>query len=268
MQFSIKSLSIALAGFAAVANALPGGQREDECSKQYAKATDCSLVGAVLPTIEQDGCTYPPASLARPIGRKSPSEANITAAKQLSPPSVPTPKRVLLGKGTQNYTCASSTANAVPVAYGAYAELYDASCLATDHSNVLHSMPGILLDMAPDVASFWLKQMTSIKVGMHYFSDATTAVFDFRKGDHGEIMYGKRAEAVPAPSTAKQGTYGAVDWLKIAKYDGTVGFTEAYRVHTAGGKAPKTCQDMPAKFEVPYATEYCEFSHPLFYDWD
>jgi hypothetical protein len=182
----------------------------------------------------------------------------------LSASATRVPKRVVLGRGTQNYTCATSTAAAVPAAYGAYAELYDASCLAQNYPSVLRALPAMLLDMETKKVHALLGLCSvldnRVEVGLHFFRDATTPVFEFRKSRSKDIFIGKKAEGVPAPSDAEPGSYGAVDWLKLVAIEGSRGFSQVYRVNTAGGKAPKTCEGMPARFEVPYATEYCECS--------
>ncbi|KAI5844282.1 hypothetical protein BZA05DRAFT_438916 [Tricharina praecox] len=244
MQFSIKCLAIVLAGFAAVASALPGSRRDDNDDdyedSRVARVTGCSLDRAVMPTIQQDGYA------------------------ELSSPSPRTPKRVVLGKGTQNYTCSTSTASVAPAAYGAYALLYDASCLAQNFPAVLHSMPAMLLAMEEKKIRALLGLCSimgdkKVEVGLHYFTDATTPVFEFTKSGSSDIFVGKKTEGVPAPSAAPQGDHGAVDWLRLSAIEGTRGFSDVYRVNTAGGMAPRTCEGMPAKFEIPYATEYWFF---------
>lgn len=50
---------------------------------------------------------------------------------------------------------------------------------------------------------------------------------------------------------------GAVPWLKLTAQDpkGQI-LQEVYRVNTAGGSPPTSCQGMAATFEVQYAAEY------------
>jgi hypothetical protein len=101
---------------------------------------------------------------------------------------------------------------------------------------------------------------SDIYVGYHIFSAPTTPEFHFEK-PKGDVFVGKRLEGVPAPSSAKPGKWGAVDWLLLGatSYGKGYAYKSAYRVVTAGGKAPTTCEGMEKEFEVPYATEYCEF---------
>lgn len=116
------------------------------------------------------------------------------------------------------------------------------------------------------------------KVGLHYFyPDATTAVFDVNEiavdAKKGRFV-GKKSENITAPTDADAGVapdaFGAVDWLKLVSKDGVKtasgetfasnGYKAVYRVRTAGGKSPATCQGRPAHYEILYATQYCEYS--------
>jgi len=177
------------------------------------------------------------------------------------------PLRVVLGKGTQNYTCSNSTASSLPEANGARADLYEASYLAencTDLLYSLHLLPPILLDLNSDVAKYLLKYLhideDGLKVGFHFFSNLTTPVFNFQSSKNGGLFVGQKIQSVSAPPTASPGKNGAVDWLKIKAINGTTnGYIAAYRVVTAGGKPPATCEGLERNFEVPYAAEYCEF---------
>lgn len=171
---------------------------------------------------------------------------------------------MVLGRGTQNYTCATNTAASVPAPIGAKARLYDASCLAQKNPSRLHRLPAEIFEMdEAKVGAYIARQMpgpdrTDNPIGSHYFSDLTTPTFDFR---HGDFVAAKKLENVPAP--AKLGKWGTVDWLQLgAVRAGSVKYSAIYRVITAGGKAPADCSGRPRAFQVPYATEYCRF--PLF----
>ncbi|KAF8471240.1 hypothetical protein BDZ91DRAFT_718163 [Kalaharituber pfeilii] len=178
-------------------------------------------------------------------------------------------KLVVIGHGTQNYTCADSTANSKPAPIGAYAEMFDASCFATFAPAILHWLPDIFLHRTEAVPRDLLP-----KVGLHYFHpDITTAVFDINEPTDRKqsgLFVGKKLENVPAPQNANRGiepdAFGAVDWLKLVPKNNvktecgetlkSVGFKAVYRVHTAGGKAPATCEGRESSFTIPYATEY------------
>lgn len=113
----------------------------------------------------------------------------------------------------------------------------------------------------------------AVVVGHHYFApDFSTPVFDFRvAAGQTQIFTGVRDQAIPALSTASRGgpgdqQFGAVDWLRLkAIPEKTVDYKLAYRVETAGGKAPATCEGRPSTFSIEYATEYCELFSDLFY---
>lgn len=99
--------------------------------------------------------------------------------------------------------------------------------------------------------------------GHHYFTDMTTPYFNLDTGAHN---YGwgafKKGDSTPAPTTAMAGPYndghGPVAWLRLdpKSTDGDQVYKEVYRLNTAGGQPPKTCQGMAAAFEMPYAAEY------------
>ncbi len=97
--------------------------------------------------------------------------------------------------------------------------------------------------------------------GFHFF-DAATPIFDLdtKKQDNGIIACAKNA-STPAPSDALKGQngvgFGAVPWLKLRAKLGTEStFSEVYRVNTAGGNPPPTCEGAAGtSFEVQYAAE-------------
>ncbi|KAL7272353.1 hypothetical protein RUND412_004844 [Rhizina undulata] len=177
-------------------------------------------------------------------------------------------RNVALGRGTQNYTCASD--DSTPVAAGAAATLYDASCLAANNPTLLHLLPNALLALTPKIASYLYTSLnlSPLVLGHHYFApDASTPVFDI--SDPGSKRFvGTKLESAAAPDGASKGVvgqdYGAVDWLRLGKnYDvktystGEVAWGKyVYRVVTAGGKAPTTCEGREKEFEIQYAAEY------------
>ncbi|KAF8457765.1 hypothetical protein BGX38DRAFT_1157238 [Terfezia claveryi] len=81
---------------------------------------------------------------------------------------------------------------------------------------------------------------------------------------------GIRPENITAPSDANTGVapnaFGAVDWLKLVSTDNvrtasgrvfaSKGYKTIYRVETAGGRPPATCQGRPTHFEISYAAQY------------
>ena len=86
------------------------------------------------------------------------------------------------------------------------------------------------------------------QIGEHHFEGATptfhVASMLFAGGKLGNA-------AAPAGSVP-----GSVDWLKLGDNGASIGLKEAYRVETAGGKAPSSCDNQPDNIEVQYAAQY------------
>ena len=185
-------------------------------------------------------------------------------------PSQPgSPAYVAIGRGTQNYTCDPSKPTASPTAVGAVANLYDASCVAGKFSFLLELMPSIALQFpTPSSPTDQLVNMNLL--GHHYFTDSTSPTFNLNtaSGDAGYIA-AQSGGKVSAPKGAPVGQngqgFGAVPWLSLTAKNGAQGapgqptFKDVYRVNTAGGNPPATCQGMPSSFEVQYAAEYWFF---------
>lgn len=176
--------------------------------------------------------------------------------------------QVAVGRGTQNYTCDQANATATPVAVGAYATLFNASCIAADMPTLLQSLPGIALDLPVPTSEDESSPIVQDMTGHHYFLNSTTPFFNLDTANH---QYGMGAcakiNASDAPSTAIQGQYGqgdgAVQWLMLESIpEPEHTWKQVYRVNTAGGNAPKLCSEVagaPASFEVQYSAEYWFF---------
>jgi hypothetical protein len=216
----------------------------------------CDLRNAVMPAgmfkhplpqpFQGTPTNIPPAPIALP-----PPAAGLTLG------------HVAIGRGNQNYTCDLSNSTAVPVATGAVATLFNVSCLAADMPELLARICPIALDLPVPSSEDANSPIYQGMSGHHYFKDASTPFFDLDTSAH---SYGngafKKGNSTAAPATAMMGPYnsgnGPVAWLRLdakTTTDGQV-FKEVYRLNTAGGQPPKTCQGMPAAFEVPYAAEY------------
>lgn len=199
-------------------------------------------------------------------------------------------KHVAIGRGTQNYTCLGANATAPPKPTGAVAALFNASCVAASYPDVLHVLPRLALqfelsDVLPagDIADpFPLGTTdddddddappsqrigpTNLDVsGRHFFKGDGTPFFNLDTARHtlGELPCSKK-ESTDAPTDAPRGRQdeGAVPWLRLQAIEGaTGGLQEVYRVETAGGSAPASCQGMPESFEVQYAAEYVPPKH-------
>jgi hypothetical protein len=156
----------------------------------------------------------------------------------------------------KNYTCQNSSAS--PVSIGAIASLYNVSCIAASNSALLSQLPNLALQKSVTTVLSILPPGVDLS-GHHFFSNPTTPVFDLDVGTvHLGVVVAKKVASSPAPSSAptSNGT-GNVPWLYLEASDGTVGSIKAvYRLNTAGGQPPNTCENSPAQFSVQYAAEY------------
>ncbi|KAL9597598.1 MAG: hypothetical protein Q9219_005037 [cf. Caloplaca sp. 3 TL-2023] len=170
-------------------------------------------------------------------------------------------KAITLGRGTQNYTCAAGS-TAAPVAVGAKADLLDATPLlplfpSSESQAILNLLPEYLVSF--DFAT--IANSTIPVSGRHIFDAAGVPTFDL--GSVG-LLKAKKLAGITAPPSACKGANGkgdgAVDWLALTEAPGSTTLKEVYRVHTAGGKAPKLCGGGDAQhFEVQYAAQYWFF---------
>ncbi|KAF7167529.1 hypothetical protein CNMCM5623_000853 [Aspergillus felis] len=199
-------------------------------------------------------------------------EVNTTLPLCDTEPALPAPSHglklrfVALGRGTQNYTCSSSDGSASPVAVGAAATLFDASCLVSNSPTIFHELPSAMSKVSTDALGLFavlLGQMTSrtssgLILGEHYFTSTGDPMFDLRIGGHRDWIQAKKGSSVPAPSQlsshSRDGGHN-VPWLKLGFADG-LGIREVYRIHTSGGQPPASCKGQKESFEVEYAAEY------------
>ena len=164
---------------------------------------------------------------------------------------------VAIGRGTQNYTCATS--NSHPVQLGAVATLFDATLLAYNDESALNSIPPIAVYIPPTPSSLILPPPFGdlVVLGHHFFDEAGTPTFNLSSVD--KILYGMKTADIKAPAGANKGPAGtgAVDWLQLTSKAGykSVGCSLVYRVVTAGGAAPINCT-VEGVLTVPYAAEY------------
>ena len=188
---------------------------------------------------------------------------------------------VLVGRGTQNYTCNGVAPTAAPKANGALANLYDISCLmeADPTWTLYREVPKAALQLAAEHVDsreplkLYDGAITMDLLGHHYFNDTSattpTPVFDFHVSGDGFIA-GKLEErkSIDAPANAIKGVdargFGSVPWVQVPKRfdaEGKKAFNELWRVETAGGSPPKTCEAFPegGEFTVEYAANYWYF---------
>ncbi|KAI1654872.1 hypothetical protein F4813DRAFT_190713 [Daldinia decipiens] len=185
-----------------------------------------------------------------------------TAPEPLTPPSPGLIlKHVAIGRGTQNYTCDTTNATAVPVAAGAVATLFNASCVASTYPDLLNLLPKLALQFNLTAQEDARMGPTNLIIsGKHFFTNNTTPFFnlDTTQNQIGEASCSKDSQT-NAPADAPKGQQGekAVPWLRLKTQSGSTGnLQEVYRIETAGGSAPATCQGQPAAFEVQYAAQY------------
>lgn len=166
-----------------------------------------------------------------------------------------------VGRGTQNYTC-TTNATAAPVAVGALATLYNASCVASTYPDLLSALPNVALqfNLTSNDQETLSPSYLAIS-GHHFFSNLTTPAFNLNStAENLGFAACSKNNSVAAPPGAPVGQggqgHGAVTWLKLLTREGSTGnLEEVYRVNTAGGNPPTTCAGMPATFEVQYAAE-------------
>ncbi|KAI9849875.1 MAG: hypothetical protein M1837_000089 [Sclerophora amabilis] len=206
--------------------------------------------------------------------RKEPPVCDLDKLSMPTEPALPPPaygckvSHVGVGRGIQNYTCADSSANTKPVAFGAIAKLYNATCTGSIYPDLLKMMAPLALQIPTPASDAQLSPPNLLLSGHHFFSDLTTPVFNMDTAQERAygLFSGKKDSSVPAPANAPKGTpprgskpgtpaYGSVPWLKLVDNSRSRGFKEVYRINTAGGNPPPTCEGMPKVFSVDYAAE-------------
>ncbi|KAI8932797.1 hypothetical protein NX059_010285 [Plenodomus lindquistii] len=180
-------------------------------------------------------------------------------------PTAPTPlapissgltlRHIALGRGTQNYTCASAAATETPKATGAIATLFNATCDAARlNTRVLGDITSLALNYAIPTAPEAEKRIS----GHHEFTAAGVPMFNLKtaNADFGYVMAKPDIVKSAAPVGAAVGAngLGSVPWLKLSAVEGD--YKEVYRVQTAGGVAPKTCEGVAGSFTVEYSAQY------------
>jgi hypothetical protein len=167
---------------------------------------------------------------------------------------------VVVGRGIQNYTC--SGIGATPISVGAIATLYDATKIAVQNEDLLHTIPSLAVNDAPPAqgGDFTLPSpFDSVPIiGHHFFNSEGMPVFSL-SAVH-KIMFAERIDSIPAPSSASKGPAGtgAIAWLDLSVAPNPLnrgGLNQVYRVETAGGSAPATCASTRV-ISVQYAAEY------------
>lgn len=211
-------------------------------------------------------------------------------AKMMPANTLPAPtglelKYVLLGMGTQNYTCTPGNDTAAPGTTGAVgkfwflrsvrlransltAKLYDiGSKLNTDPWAPwkIASITGLALSLSTfgdrQLDLYLNSQGYNQWLGNHFFtlSTPTFSLYKVKANPFPLAMVSKKAE-MDAPKYSCPGISGegAVKWLQLVddKNLSLGGVNTVYRLETAGGNKPAQCAGMQPTFEVPYAAQY------------
>lgn len=164
-------------------------------------------------------------------------------------------RHIAIGRGTQNYTCASSTANDIPVANGAQATLFNVTCDAARlNVQVLSDVTRIALNYAVPT----VPEAEKRKSGIHEFTEKKIPLFNLKtdNANYGYVQATPDTVRSAAPKEASKGVngFGSVPWLKLNAVEGN--YKEVYRVNTAGGMAPKTCDGQASSIKIDYSAEY------------
>lgn len=91
-------------------------------------------------------------------------------------------------------------------------------------------------------------------IGHLSFSGPHTPIFDLSPKAY---FIGILTASIPAPVGAAKGADGgaAVPWYQLMAQPGSYGVSELYRIETAGGSAPATCEGQPALVQRQYSAE-------------
>ncbi|KAK3934372.1 hypothetical protein QBC46DRAFT_368248 [Diplogelasinospora grovesii] len=233
---------------------------------------------------------------ATALAAARPCKPTTTQASWVSTPSLPSTgsadlslpppgmvlKKIALGHGIQNYSCATSDA-ATPTQLGALAALYDVTSLYPGtlrtglNKTTFNALSTILLwsqSIPLDLSSYGantqhpflaaadiriIPTIATIKfLGRHYFDQDSLPTFDL-------LTVGLKAsvvknESINAPLAANKGIIGsgAIVWLKLVDSGRGVsnGLSLVYRVITAGGAAEPCRVSGAGNGSVPYAAFY------------
>ena len=166
---------------------------------------------------------------------------------------------VVLGLGTQNYTCKTSDSSSAPASNGAKATLYDVTsgvvAASAAKNNAVIQQGTCRADKDNSLAG----QLSVI--GVHYFDAGLVPTFDLNT--KGLLLRGGNKVIATSPVNTNpcndSTALPAVPWIKLSDVGGSTGLTSVYRVMTAGGGAPPTCDGQttdPQGFTLPYAALY------------
>lgn len=137
---------------------------------------------------------------------------------------------VALGRGTQNYSCSTSDSSTKPVAVGAAATLFDASCLALASMSLLHEVPAIMRRTPLGSLAFMAETMSfatntpGLIIGEHYFDADGDPYFDLRLGGANAWIVAAKKASADAPireaNTCGDTSSEDVAWLELKRKAG------------------------------------------------
>ncbi|CUA75559.1 hypothetical protein RSOLAG22IIIB_05957 [Rhizoctonia solani] len=192
----------------------------------------------------------------------SSAELELPDNKNISIPTGVKPEYIVLGVGTQNYTCSSAGSY---TSAGAVASLIDISCLYESNPKLFEDVQDYAYNLFPMFGNnmpTWHKIEAIIGhypkvIGNHYFIPKDGAIapkFDFTKnGDSDAFTVDKRFGAIFSP----EGPHN-IDWLQLESTAGNLS-KYTFRVDTQGGQPPKSCEKEGHTITVPYTTKYWFF---------
>ncbi|CAI7564180.1 unnamed protein product [Penicillium manginii] len=155
---------------------------------------------------------------------------NYTKIKLPEPSSHLDLKYIALGRGTQNYSCSStegshsSKKSAIPVAVGAVATLFDASCIASQSVTLLHELPAVIAQTPLGSFALMVEALvlttnsSNLIIGEHYFDAAGDPFFDLSMSGSKDWMACKKDASVSAPTRVSRisgKNESDVPWLKL-----------------------------------------------------
>jgi len=174
-------------------------------------------------------------------------------------PAGQTPRFVTVGVGKQNYTCG---ATGTYTSIGAVAELYDASCAASNTA-VLDALPSIAFDTNQNNPGvFTILNHTPLNMGPHTFvTNPTTGTgivprFDFTQSQRNsnDFVDCTKTGSIAAPTDPTCN----VNWLALQSFQGGLAKT-VFRVYTNHGQPPASCTPGQST-SVNYAALYYFFA--------
>lgn len=117
-------------------------------------------------------------------------------------------------------------------------------------------LPRIALQF-PNPPNDFLEPGNLMLAGHHFFNEEGVPVFDLGNG----YSFVTKLDSVDAPLNALVGQDGEGDgacpWLLLAQQKNTTGDVKTvYRLNTAGGNPPATCDGIDGEFTVEYAAQY------------